>query len=299
MRQKTRLGLTSILMLTDSGYLILRRCSHPIDTHPYLDHSGKLIMAHGGGQGLWPPNTIFAFERSLDIGCNILELDIHVTRDGHLVIRHDPTVDVTTNGHGAIQDLSLAEIKVLDAGYRWSYDGGYSFPYRGVGITIPTLQEVLDAFPTTRLNIDIKPRMPSVVSQFCQMLVKYERFGNVLVGSFHDSQLRRFRALCPEIATVVGPREVKLFYALNRIFLGSIYQPKANALQIPEYSGNMRIISPGFIKAAHKHNMHVHVWTVNEITDMERLINWGVDGIFTDYPDRMLKLISTSNAKHK
>ena len=275
MRPKTGLGLTSILQLAGSGYLFLKRRSHPIGAHPYLDLRGPLVMAHRGGQGLWPPNKIYAFERALNMGCDILELDIHATKDGHLVVRHDPTVDATSNGSGAIRNLSLAEIKSLDAGYRWNYDGGYSFPYRGIGITIPTLQEVFDAFPTTRLNIDIKPRKPFVVSLFYQLLVEYNRCDNVLVGSFHDPQLRRFRALCPEVATAAGPGEVKLFYALNRVFLGGIYQAKAHAFQIPEYSGNLRLISPRLIKSAHNHNMQVHIWTVNEVTDMQRLLNWG------------------------
>ena len=299
MRPKTGLGLTSILLLAAGGYLFLKRRSHPIGAHPYLENRGTLAMAHRGGQGLWPPNTIYAFERAINMGCDILELDIHATKDGHLVVRHDPTVDATTNGRGAIRDLSLTEIKALDAGYRWSYDAGGSFPYRGLGITIPTLQEVLDAFPTTRLNIDLKPRDPSVVSNFCQLLVEYNRCENVLVGSFHDAQLRRFRARSPEVATAAGPGEVKLFYALNRAFLGSIYQPIANAFQIPEYVGNLRLVSPRFIKAAHKHNMQVHVWTVNEVTDMQRLLNWGVDGIISDYPDRLLKLLSSSPTTRK
>lgn len=299
MRPKTGPGLTSILLLTAGGYLFLKRRSQPIGAHPYLDNQGALAMAHRGGQGLWPPNTIYAFERAINICCDILELDFHATKDGHLVVRHDPTVDATTNGRGAIRDLSLAEIKALDAGYRWSYDGGGSFPYRGLGITIPTLQEVLEAFPTTRLNVDIKPREPSVVSIFCQLLVESNRCENVLVGSFHDAQLRRFRARCPEVATAAGPGEVKLLFALNRVFLGGIYQAKANAFQIPEYAGNLRLVSPRFIKAAHKHNMQVHVWTVNEVTDMQRLLNWGVDGIISDYPDRLLKLLSSSPTKRK
>jgi len=298
MRHKTGLGLTSILMLTAGGYLLLKHRSHPMGAHPYLDHPGTQAMAHRGGQGLWPPNTIFAFERALNMGCDILELDIHATKDGHLVVRHDPTVDATSNGSGAIRDLSLAEIKALDAGYRWSYDGDGSFPYRGIGITIPTLQEVLDAFPTTRLNIDIKPRSPSVVPNFCQLLVDYNLCENVLVGSFHDSQLHRFRALCPEVATAAGPGEIKLFYALNRVFLGDIYQAKAHAFQIPEYIGNLRLISPHFIKSAHNHNIQVHIWTVNEVTDMQRLLSWGADGIITDFPDRLLKLLSSSSTRH-
>ena len=156
--------------------------------------------AHRGGEGLWPSNTLYAFERALHLGVDVLEIDIHLTADGTLVIRHDPTVNSTTDGIGAIRDLTLAQIKALDAGYTWTEDGGQSFPFRGLGITIPTLEEAFQAFPGAFWSIDIKPDDPGVVDLFCRTLRQYDKLKQVVVGSFHDPQLRRFRRLCPEVA---------------------------------------------------------------------------------------------------
>ena len=259
--------------------------------HPFLRCEKPLVIAHRGGQGLWPANTLYAFERAAQMGVDVLELDIHASADGVLVVRHDPTVDATTDGHGAIADLCLDEIKSLDAGYPWSDDGGRTFPFRGRGITIPTLEEVFAAFPGIRINIDIKPENPAVVAPFVDLLRRYDRMRNVMVGSFHDGQLRRFRRLCPEAATAAGISETLLLYLLTRLRLGRLYRPVADAFQVPEYSRGLHVVTPGFVRAAHAKGVEVHVWTVNEVADMRRLLGWGVDGLIGDYPDRMMALV--------
>ena len=225
------------------------------------------------------------------MGVDGLEMDIHKSADGAIIVRHDSTVDATTNGSGAINDLTLVEIKSLDAGYPWTGDSGQSHPFRGLGITIPTLDEVLDAFPSMRLNIDIKPEEPEIVPVFVQVLRDYERLDSVLVASFHDAQLERFRRLCPQTATAAGVSETRSLYILNRLGLGEIYQPGAEAFQPPEISNGRRVVTERFVRGAHAHNMEVHVWTVNELEDMQRLLDWGVDGLITDYPDRLLSLL--------
>jgi glycerophosphoryl diester phosphodiesterase len=283
--------LPGILFLGAAAYILLKRRSRPIKDHPFLAGDKPLVMAHRGGEGLWPPNTLYAFQKAVEMGVDILELDIHTSADGALVVRHDDTVDRTTNGSGAIRDLTLAQIKALDAGYPWSADGGQTYPYRGQGITIPTLEELLEAFPGVRLNIDIKPQAPEVVPLFAQTLERYRRVDDVLVGSFHDDQLYRFRRLCPRIATAAGVRETVLLFGLSWLRLGAVYQPRANAFQVPEYNGRLHVVTPGFVRAAHAHNMEVHVWTVNERADMKRLLDWGVDGLFSDYPDQMMDLV--------
>jgi len=260
-------------------------------TVPFLGLEPPIIMAHRGGQGLYPPNTIYAYERSVNMGVKVLELDIQITSDDVLVVRHDPTVNATTNGIGDIDSMRLDDVKSLDAGYRWTSDGGNSFPYRDKNITIPTLEEVLKKFPDTRLNIDIKPVNPKVVPIFCDLLRKYKVLEYVMVGSFHDHQLTAFRKLCPEVATAAGVAETRLFFGLNIISATSIFPSKATAFQIPEYAGKLHIVTSKFIRNAHKQSLQVHVWTVNSVQDMERLINWGVDGIITDYPDLAMNLL--------
>lgn len=273
-------------------YSLLKRRSHPVPDHPFLDLPRPIVMAHRGGMGLYPPNTLYAFEHALELGSDVLEMDIHQSADGEIIVRHDPTVDATTNGSGAIKDLSLEQIRSLDAGYTWKEDGGSSYPYRGQGITIPTLGEVLAAFPQARLNIDIKPDDPEVLVPFVHLLHKHNALDRVLVASFHDRQLRTFRRLCPQVATAAGVNETRNFYILNQLGLGAIYQPRAQAFQPPEATRRQRIVSERFVRGSHAHNMQVHVWTVNAEEDMERLLSWGVDGIISDYPDRLLKLIN-------
>lgn len=250
-----------------------------------------LLFAHRGGEGRWPSNTLLAFERSLALGADVLELDIHSTADDALVVRHDPVVDTTTDGRGRIRDLSLSDIKKLDAGHAWTADGGQTFPFRAQGIAIPTLEEVIRAFPQAHLNIDIKPEDPQVVQQFCRTLRDLDLLERVTVGSFHDRQMALFRRLCPEVPTAAGVAETRSFLILSRLHLDRFYRSPAKAFQIPERAGRLRIVTPRFIRRAHAHGLQVHVWTVNEVADMRRLIAWGVDGLMTDYPDLLAEVL--------
>jgi glycerophosphoryl diester phosphodiesterase len=252
-----------------------------------------VVAAHRGGEGQWPSNTLYAFQRALELGADMLEMDIHATADGVLVVRHDPTVDSTTDGAGRICDLTLAQIKTLDAGATWTADGGQTHPFRGLGITIPTLEEVFQEFPQARASIDIKPEDPAVVDIFVQTLRAYHRLKQVVVGSFHDAQLRRFRRLCPEVDTAAGISETRKFYLLRRVRLSRLYRSPAKAFMVPEFAGRLRLVTPGFTRDAHAQGIQVHVWTVNEEKDMRRLMDWGVDGIITDYPSRLIKVLKT------
>ena len=260
-------------------------------SHPFFATSGILAMAHRGGGGLWPQNTLYAFEHAVALGVDVLETDIHCTADGVLVLMHDGTVDRTTNGSGPIKGFILAELKSLDAGYRWSSDSGQTHPYRGMGITVPTLEELLTAFPGMRINIDIKPHEPAVVDAFCQILHDYEKLRQVMVGSFHDDQLYRFRKNCPQVATAAGVGETRQFFALTKVGLTKLFRPPFQAFQIPEYVSGTHLVTERFVRAAHRINTQVHVWTVDGLADMQRLLTWGVDGIITDYPDRLVSLL--------
>lgn len=257
--------------------------------HPFFQRAGVFKMAHRGGAGLWPPNTMYAYERAVEMGMDALEMDVHRTADGVLVVRHDPTVDATTNGSGKIKKMPLSILQALDAGYTWGKEQGY--PYRGQGIRIPTLEEVLQAFPDVRLNIDLKMEEPQAVDQFVDLLRKYDRVMKVNVGSFHDSQLYRYRKLAPAASTAAGDRETRLFFALQKARLSRFYKLKANVFQLPEYHNGTHVVTPHFIQAAHAQQVEVHVWTVNDKSQMHRLIHWGVDGIITDYPDRLLEVL--------
>jgi glycerophosphoryl diester phosphodiesterase len=267
--------------------------------HPYfaLDEGRPLVMAHRGGGGLWPENTLYAFERAAEIGADVIETEIHSTADNNLVFIHDETVDRTTSGTGLVNSFTLRELKRFDAGYHWTADGGQTFPFRGKGITVPTLEEVFTALPNTRINIDLKQISPPLASQLCVMLHSFDMVEKVMVASFSMKALGDFRQVCSEVATSASKREVTLFFLMNLIFLGAAYGPPCHALQIPEYSSGMHVLTKRFLQTAHSHNLKVHVWTVNQVEDMKRLLDLGVDGIITDYPDRLISVLTDLRSK--
>jgi glycerophosphoryl diester phosphodiesterase len=250
-----------------------------------------LVFAHRGGGGLFPENTLEAFKYSASLGVDVLELDVHSTADGRLVVTHDRSVDRTTDGSGRVNEMTLDELKRLDAGYHFSPDGGKTFPFRGRGITIPTLEEIFDALPDMTFNVEPKQQTPSIVKPLCGILRERKMTGRVIVGSFRQEVLDEFRAECPEVATSASPSEAGYFLAMYKTGLAESYTPPMQALQVPERLGYLNVVSEDFVKAAHRLNLKVHVWTVNETEDMRRLTEMGVDGIMTDYPDRLLKLL--------
>ena len=254
---------------------------------------GPIVIAHRGGGGIAPENSSFAFEQAHAMaGVDALELDIHPTSDGMIVVAHDPIVDRMTDGSGPINEKSLYELQKLDAGYRWTSDGGKTFPFRGQGLYIPLLEEIFDRYGQDKvINIDIKQRNPSIVKPFVELIRRYNMEENVVVGSFFNDTVAEFRKLAPEMATCATLKEAKRFFVLNKAGMGRAYRGKCVAFQIPEKEGRLTIITKRFIRNLQKHNVQVHVWTVNDSADMNRLLDWGVDGIITDYPDVLINLI--------
>lgn len=287
------LAVLGVFVLVSAAVLlVLALTSRPVADHPFFAGEETLVIAHRGGRGLWPENTLYAFQQADALGVDVLEMDIHRTVDGVLVTMHDDTVDRTTNGSGEVKALTLAELKALDAGYWWTDDDGATYPFRGAGVTAATLAEVFQTFPETRLNIEIKQVSPNIVADFCQMIRDYGREQSVLVGSFDSGTLEAFRAECPGVATGMTEPEARELYALNVARLGAIYRPRAEAAQLPEYSGETHVVTASFVAAVQSHNMAFHVWTVNETADMERLLATGVDGLITDHPERLLALLN-------
>lgn len=273
--------------------LIFRLTSKPAPNHPYYAENLNypLVIAHQGGGDLWPGNTMFAFQNAANLGVDVLEMDLHITADGALVIIHDETVDRTTDGTGEVESMTLDELKQLDAGYDWSLDDGASYPFRGQGITIPTLEEVFTAFPDYRMTIEIKKTNTSMSKPFCDMIRKHNMQDKVLVASFHDERLKEFRTECPEVATSSAKNETTAFVLLTKVFLGDFYSPRFYSLQVPEESGGITVMTESFVRAAHARNLAVEPWTINDKDTMRKFITWGVDGIITDRPDLMLEVL--------
>ena len=261
--------------------------------HPYLaqDEGRPLVMAHRGGGGLWPENTLYAFERAAEMGVDVIETEIHSTADNKMVLIHDKTVDRTTNGIGPVNSLTLKELQALDAGYNWTADGGRTFPFRGKGIIVPSLEEFFSALPNIRINIDIKQINPSLAAPLCEMIHSFHMAEKVMVASFNTRAINDFRRTCSEVATSASRREVALFFLMNLVFLGTTYRPVYHALQIPEYSSGLHVLTKRLLQTARSLNLKVHVWTVNQAEDMKRLLELDVDGIITDYPDQLISLL--------
>ncbi|HEX7317966.1 MAG TPA: glycerophosphodiester phosphodiesterase [Pyrinomonadaceae bacterium] len=264
-----------------------------VPEHKYFqtDAGRALVIAHRGGAGLWPENTLYAFERASALGVDVIETDVRATADGELILFHDDGLERTTDGVGRVGALTLAELKRLDAGYRFSPDGGRSFPHRGSGVTVPTLREVFKALPHMRFNIEPKQSAPSLAAPLCRMIREHGMVDRVLVASFSGSVLEEFRRECPEVATSAATGEAVSFLSLHNAGLAASYSPAMQALQVPEYAVGLRVLTRDFVNAAHGRNLRVHAWTVNSEADMHRLVEMGVDGIMTDYPDRLLKVL--------
>ncbi len=251
------------------------------------------VHAHQGGDHLRPGNTLLAFAFAVELGADVLELDTHLTADGVVVVIHDDTVDRTTDGTGPVASYTFDELRALDAGFRWRPPGGAEdvHPFRGTGLTVPSLTEVLTAFPGVGVNLDMKAEVPGVAEATCATIREAGREASVMVASFVDANLRRFREVCPEVATSAGPDEVTSFYVFNLLGLGRWTRPSADAFQVPVRQGSIEVVTPRMVRGLRERGVRLDVWTVNEEAEMRRLFDLGVDGIITDRPDLALALL--------
>ncbi len=257
--------------------------------------------AHQGGAWEGPSSTLHAIAQALDVGATAIELDVHATSDGRLVVCHDPTVDRTTNGTGLIAELSWEEVRALDNAYWWVPGADVTpgldadqYPYRGLApsdrrFRIALLEEVLDEFPGVILNLDIKQTAPAVVpyeEQLASTLRRYGRTDDVIVASFLDAATASFAEFAPEIPTSAGTAAVAEF--CRSVIAGEVPAPMSHvALQVPVSFGEVPLVDERFVAVAHEQGLAVHVWTIEEESEMERLCALEVDGIITDRPSAL------------
>jgi len=255
------------------------------------------VIAHRGGAGIAPENTLVAFRKSVELGVDFLELDIHASKDGELIVIHDESIDRTTNGNGLVSSKTRDELQKLDAGYTWTNDDGKTFPYRGKGVKLSILREVFQTFPEIRINIEAKHSEPSPATPLCDLIREFKRTDKVIVASTVSSFLAEFRRECQGVATSASPAEAIGFFVRYKVGLSDNYSPEMQVLQtIPKFRA-FQIVSANYIKAAHERNLQVHVWTINKKEDMQNLIEIGVDGIMTDYPDRLLETLRKAETR--
>lgn len=291
-------GLVTVIVVLAVAYAILALIASPRPAHAYerLLQTGVSVLAHAGGNLLWPDNTMVAFNGANAMGADVLELDVHRVADGQFVVIHDATVDRTTDGTGEVAQFGMLELRRLDAGYRWtpsgpSTDEAALYPYRGSGVTLPTLTEVLGAFPGKAVNIELKQNDPDVADALCQLIRDNDAAERVMVGSFHGGALAQFRRSCPEVATSASQNEVIVFLALEKLRLSAILTPQYEALQVPISQYNIGIVTQHFVDAAKARGVDVHVWTVNDEATMREMVALGVNGLITDRPDRALRVL--------
>ena len=288
-----RLLIPGILILLSLALLRIFTPDAPSASY-YGNMSRPLVIAHQGGDGIWPGDTLYAFENAVEIGADVLEMDAHITKEGQIVLMHDETVDGTTDGTGLIHDLTMAELKQLDAAYRWTNDNGKTYPYRGQGIQVPSLEEVFQKFPQMRYVIEIKLTENPIDKPLCDLIRQYNMQDKVMIASFHDEAMQNFRETCPEVATSSSRTEVRNFVLLGKIFLSGFLAPRYQSIQPPydrAESMNIPIMTERFIREAHAKNIKVEPWTVDDPELMKQYIEWGVDGIITDRPDLMIEVL--------
>lgn len=285
--------LVVVVLLLVGAYVAFTLAARPRATPEVLAELGPrpLVIAHRGGRGLGPENTLTAFEAAWSLGADMLELDVHLAADGELVVIHDDTVDRTTDGSGAVAAFTAAQLAELDAGFHWSPPGETGTPWRGRGVGVPSLARVFAALPDAAYVIEIKPDAPEAAAALCEELRDHDMVARVLVASFHDRVLSAFRRRCPEVATSAGPAEVRRLYLLSLLRLASTYRPQAAALQVPERFGERELLTRRFVRAAQAKGVEVQVWTVNDTEAMRRLLDLEVDGLITDRPDLALQLL--------
>jgi len=288
---RTRL-LTIGLLGFAAGYAALRfvPASAPLPTSSFSE-TAPLVVAHRGGMGLWPEHTLYAFRAALDLGTDVLELDVRRSADEQLVVFHDADLARTTNGEGPLKARTVAELSRLDAGHHFSLDGGNSFPYRGRGLTIPTLAEILRELPKARLSIELKEETQVAAESLCAMVKRRGAGERVLVSSFHQAPVDTFRARCPRVATAATPGEAWRFYLASGLGLTNLVQPKAAVFFVFERLGPFQLVTRRLVSQAAALNLPIYVWGAESDDAVRTLLDAGVAGITTDRPDRLLALL--------
>lgn len=256
-------------------------------SEPGLFFSDRVLnIAHGGAQAVVPTETLLSYQTAIEAGADVLEGDLHATKDGVLVLIHDDTVDATTDGTGAVKEMTFAELQQLDAGYWFTSDGGTTYPFRGQGLTVASLESLLDAHPDAHYVLELKQIEPSIIAPFLSLLEEREMLEQVLISSFWDEVLIEVRLQAPSALTGLATGESLAFSVLTTdTEVG--YQPPAKFLQPP-----VNAVKPELLERAHRFGMKVHPWTVNDPVQMQTLIELGVDGIITDDPATLRSLLA-------
>jgi glycerophosphoryl diester phosphodiesterase len=252
-----------------------------------------LVFAHRGGSALAPENTLAAFDRGLALGADGVELDVHLSRDGVVVVHHDHTLERTTSLRGPIASRTADELAKADAGHGFQLDG--AFPFRSQGVAVPTLETVLGRYQHVPIIIELKVNSEDMARAAVAVVRRAGALDRVCFGSFGLRVLRAVRALEPVVATSAAREEVR--WALYRSWCRwPVSRPAFRGYQVPEYAGRTRVVSRPFVDMAHGADLGVQVWTVDSEADARRFLHWGVDALITDRPDVIVPVVGSHAA---
>lgn len=254
-------------------------------------------IGHRGAAGLAPENTLVSLAVADALGVEYLEIDVHGTRDGRVVIIHDPTLERTTDGAGPVAQHSWAELQRLDAGFHFSFDGRH-FPFRGQGVRIPSFEAVLGAFPDCCFNIEVKQEQPPLAASVIDIVRRMSAQGRVLLTAENHSIMEAIRTGAEgEIVTGMSAADVMGF--MDRLMRQDWegYAPPGRALQVPPAYDGMELVTAESVRAAHAVGLEVHVWTINDPAEIDRLLGLGVDGIVSDRPGLVRTAVAQFTAR--
>lgn len=251
-----------------------------------------LVIPHGGGDGLFPENTMLAYEKTMAMGADVIDVDVRRSKDGVLIAFHDPTTVRITGQARTVNATTFAELTKLDAG--WAFAKGNTNPFRNKGVTIPSLESILKRFPTALLSLDLKDESTDLNAPLCSLLNRFRRTNDVFVGSNSDEQILQFRKQCPGVRTSATMVDV---YASQsaRASNDAAFVPAVSVDQPPYRMGGRTLVDEASLKWAHSHDVAILTWVVNDTKSLQRLVDLGVDGIYTSYPDRLLKILGRSS----
>lgn len=245
-----------------------------------------MLFGHRGASMHAPENTLEAFELALRQGANVLELDVHMTRDGEVVVMHDPTLDRTTNGTGPVRDMTYAELSDLDAGYHF-LDRSRRTMFRNRGVQVPLLREVLQAFPQAGFNVEVKAL--GMAEQALRVLDRLKP-ENLVLTAGDDAVMREVEAQKPSFALGMCASQVRA--VVDGAARGKVPEElRGRAAQVPPRYWLKRIVTKRFVEAAHAGGIEVHVWTINSPRKARPLLALGIDGIMSDDPGALVDVV--------
>lgn len=275
--------------------LAFRRATRYAEGMPgrrYLDLAGPWLVAHRGGSALAPENTFPAFDRAAALGADAIETDVRLTADGVVVVFHDEDTARLTGEPGTIEARTLAEVSALDAAQTFTPDGGASFPLRGTGVRVPTLAATLARYPRMRFNVDAKSKDPALVEALAREVVAAGAVERVCLGSFHDVQAERIGRALPDVCRYLPQGAATCHVLVAKSGAAGAGCPASYDLaDLPHRMGGMTVVDARVVSYFHARGIPVHVWTIDDEREMRELLALGVDGIVTDRPDVLARVL--------